>query len=67
MSRAKMIPEHINSLADYIEETFSTFSDRPAYSALGQTKTFAEMESIPIHCIPKGKWSINSKTLVRKP
>lgn len=44
MSRAKMIPEHINSLADYIEETFSTFSDRPAYSALGQTKTFAEMD-----------------------
>ena len=44
MQRSKLIPSHINSLADYIEETFTEFADRPAYSALGQEKTFAEME-----------------------
>jgi long-chain acyl-CoA synthetase len=44
MARSTLIPKHINSLADYIEETFTKYAERPAYSALGQEKSFAEME-----------------------
>ncbi|WP_371195702.1 AMP-binding protein [Glaciecola sp. SC05] len=44
MARSALIPAHINSLADYIEDTFTKYADRPAYSALGQEKTFAQME-----------------------
>jgi len=46
MPRSNLIPNHINSLADYIEEAFSKYSSRPAYSALGQQKTFAEMDEM---------------------
>lgn len=46
MARSILIPNHINSLADYIEEAFATYTDRPAYSALGQQKTFAEMDKM---------------------
>ena len=45
MARSALIPSHINSLADYIEETFQKYKERPAYSALGQEKTFAEMDA----------------------
>ncbi|MFT4652678.1 MAG: long-chain acyl-CoA synthetase [Kangiellaceae bacterium] len=41
-----LIPAHINSLADYIEETFQKYAQRPCYNALGQTKTFAEMDNL---------------------
>jgi long-chain acyl-CoA synthetase len=46
MARSALIPNNINSLADYIEETFKKYADRPAYSALGQQKTFAEMDAL---------------------
>lgn len=45
-TRTALIPSHINSLADYIEETFEKYADKPAYSALGQTKTFTEMDQL---------------------
>lgn len=45
-SAANLIPPHINSLADYIEETFLKYASRPCYSALGQTKTFAEIDNL---------------------
>lgn len=41
-----LVPAHIHSLADYIEETFQKYAPRPCYSALGQTKTFAEMDNL---------------------
>lgn len=41
-----LIPSHIHSLADYIEETFQKYAERPSYNALGQTKTFAEMDNL---------------------
>jgi long-chain acyl-CoA synthetase len=44
MTRSALIPNNINNLADYIEATFEKYGDRPAYSALGQQKTFTEME-----------------------
>ncbi|WP_395341282.1 AMP-binding protein [Ningiella sp. W23] len=46
MARSSLIPQHINSLADYIEETFVQYANRPSYSALGQEKTFAEMDAL---------------------
>jgi long-chain acyl-CoA synthetase len=42
MARSTLIPKHINSLADYIEETFTKYAERPAYSALGQEKYFQD-------------------------
>lgn len=41
-----LLPSHINGLADYIEETFKKYADRPAYNALGQSKTFAQMDEL---------------------
>ncbi len=41
-----MIPENINSLADYIEATFLKYADRPCYNAIGQTKSFEEMNNL---------------------
>ncbi|MFW8592553.1 AMP-binding protein [Glaciecola sp. 2405UD65-10] len=46
MQRSQLIPTHIHSLADYIEETFKKYANRPAYNALGQTKTFAEIDEL---------------------
>ncbi|MGQ8367185.1 AMP-binding protein [Glaciecola sp. 1036] len=46
MATSTLIPNNIKCLADYIEHTFSEFQDRPAYSALGQEKTFAEIEDL---------------------
>ena len=45
-SLTQLIPNNVHSLADYIELTFKKFSHRPAYNALGQTKTFAEIEAL---------------------
>ena len=38
-------PDNVNCLADYIENVLQKFSDRPAYTALGQTLTFSEIDS----------------------
>nr|WP_136252554.1 AMP-binding protein [Ningiella ruwaisensis] len=46
MTRSALIPNHINSLADYIEETFRKYAKRPAYSALGQELSFADMDTL---------------------
>ncbi|MFC4701617.1 AMP-binding protein [Glaciecola siphonariae] len=46
MANSALIPNHISSLADYIEETFTKYAERPAYRALGQEKTFAEMDAL---------------------
>lgn len=45
-TKGNLIPSHIYSLADYIEETFEKYAQRPCYNALGQTKTFAEMNDL---------------------
>lgn len=37
-------PAHVECLADYIELTLQKFSDKPAYTALGQTMTFADID-----------------------
>ncbi|MEW9799573.1 AMP-binding protein [Alteromonas sp. CYL-A6] len=37
-------PDNVTCLADYIESVFSKYADNPAYTALGQTLTFAEIE-----------------------
>ena len=46
ITSSELVPSHIHSLADYIEETFKKYKDRPAYNALGQTKTFAQMDEL---------------------
>ncbi len=38
-------PDNVTCLADYIENVLKTFADRPAYTALGQTLTFSEIDS----------------------
>lgn len=37
-------PDNVSCLADYIENVLTKFSDRPAYTALGQTFTFKEID-----------------------
>ncbi|MEQ3639877.1 MAG: AMP-binding protein [Alteromonas sp.] len=37
-------PENVTCLADYIESVLTKFADRPAYTALGQTLTFSEID-----------------------
>lgn len=41
---ALQYPDNVNSLADYLEQIFARFGDRPAYTALGQTLSFAEID-----------------------
>lgn len=37
-------PENVSSLADYIERVFDQFGDKPAYTALGQTLSYSDIE-----------------------
>ncbi len=37
-------PDNVSSLADYIEQVFTQFAEKPAYTALGQTLTFSQVE-----------------------
>ncbi len=37
-------PDNVSSIADYIETVFSQFSDKPAYTALGQTLRYDDIE-----------------------
>ena len=37
-------PDNVTSLADYLEAIFRQFGDKPAYTALGQTFSFAEID-----------------------
>jgi long-chain acyl-CoA synthetase len=46
MTEQLVIPAHINSLADYIEEIFNKYNHKPAYAALGQTMSFDEIDSL---------------------
>jgi len=46
MQTHELVPNNIHSLADYIEDTFKKYANKPSYHALGQTKTFAEMDDL---------------------
>jgi long-chain acyl-CoA synthetase len=61
MTEQLVIPSHINSLADYIEETFKKFDNKPAYNALGQTLSFAEIDSMSAQF---GAWLLANSNLV---
>jgi long-chain acyl-CoA synthetase len=61
MTEQLVIPSHINSLADYIEETFKKFDNKPAYNALGQTLSFAEIDSMSAQF---GAWLLANGNLV---
>ena len=37
-------PEGVTSLADYIETVLTKYANKPAYTALGQTLTFKEID-----------------------
>ena len=39
-----LLPSNVNSLPDYIEHVFAQYTDAPAYTALGQTLSFTEIE-----------------------
>jgi long-chain acyl-CoA synthetase len=61
MTEQLVIPAHISSLADYIEETFKKYNSKPAYNALGQTMSFAEMEMLSAQF---GAWLLAKGNLV---
>jgi long-chain acyl-CoA synthetase len=61
MTEQLVIPSHINSLADYIEETFQKFDSKPAYNALGQTLSFAEIDKLSAQF---GAWLLAKGKLV---
>lgn len=61
MTEQLVIPSHINSLADYIEETFNKFDNKPAYNALGQTLSFAEIDTMSAQF---GAWLLANDNLV---
>lgn len=46
MTSNTLIPSHIRSLADCVEEAFIKYKDLPAYSAIGQTKSFADIDEL---------------------
>ena len=41
-----LIPDGIHNLGDFIEQTLTKYSAKPAFTAIGQTKTFAEMDEM---------------------
>lgn len=61
MTEQLVIPSHINSLADYIEETFKKYGTKPAYNALGQTLSFAEIDNLSAQF---GAWLLAKGNLV---
>jgi len=61
MTEQLVIPAHINSLADYIEETFKKYNNKPAYNALGQTMSFAEIDRLSAQF---GAWLLAKGNLV---
>ncbi len=60
MSQQLVIPSHIHSLADYIEETFKKYGDKPAYNALGQSVTFNEVDTLSAQF---GAWLLEKRRL----
>ena len=61
MTEQLVIPPHINSLADLIEETFNKYDNKPAYNALGQTMSFAEIDKLSAQF---GAWLLAKGNLV---
>lgn len=61
MTEQLVIPSHIHSLADYIEETFDKYGSKPAYNALGQTMSFAEIDTLSAKF---GAWLLSKGELV---
>jgi long-chain acyl-CoA synthetase len=61
MTEQLVIPAHISSLADYIEETFTKYNSKPAYNALGQTMSFAEIDVLSAQF---GAWLLAKGNLV---
>ena len=61
MTEQLVIPAHISSLADYIEETFAKYNSKPAYNALGQTMSFAEIDVLSAQF---GAWLLTKGNLV---
>ena len=39
-----LLPENVHSLPDYLEHVFAKYGDAPAYTALGQTMSFSDIE-----------------------
>lgn len=44
MTTTLRYPENVQSLADYIEQKLTDYADLPAYTALGQTYSFAQID-----------------------
>ena len=64
-------PDNVTCLADYIEGVLQKFSDRPAYTALGQTLTFAEIDrkssALARYFVHEAKLSPGTKVAIQLP
>ena len=64
-------PENVTCLADYIESVLTKFADRPAYTALGQTLTFSEIDekssALARYLINEAKLEPGSRVAIQLP
>ena len=64
-------PDNVSCLADYIEQVFERFADRPAYTALGQTLTFNEIDqksaALARFLVHEAKLSPGTKVAIQLP
>lgn len=64
-------PDNVTCLADYIESVLQKFADRPAYTALGQTLTFAEIDrkssALARYFVHEAKLSPGTKVAIQLP
>ena len=63
--------DNVTCLADYIESVLQKFADRPAYTALGQTLTFAEIDrkssALARYFVHEAKLSPGTKVAIQLP
>ena len=64
-------PDNVTCLADYIESVLHKFADKPAYTALGQTLTFAEIDNkssaLARYFVHEAKLSPGTKVAIQLP
>ena len=64
-------PDNVKCLADYIESVLQKFASKPAYTALGQTLTFAEIDSkssaLARYFVHEAKLSPGTKIAIQLP
>ena len=64
-------PDNVSCLADYIESVLEKFADKPAYTALGQTLTFKEIDeksaALARYFVHEAKLKAGTKVAIQLP